>query len=308
MNYNSSRKRTRDGNISHKVSQSLKDRLRTKKEKKLEEERKAKLRKLQQSAKHAKISAEAEENANVEDDLDKFFKQSEEEAKKKTEAALERENQEQDILRKGGSLGDLPPLSSANSGKHKNRSNKLRHLSNANRKCYVCKKFGHTKADCPDKKCRWCYKKDHVQVDCPEFKKELEIRSEQAKIENNKRFFEEKKKRRKQERLQAMREKTGVWGYKNLYRVLQLPENKLATKTDIKKAYQRLVLIWHPDKHSTRSKEDQELAESKYEEIRNAHDLLLEGLENGNLEGQVVASAGVLANIERDILSLNRSR
>jgi len=56
-------------------------------------------------------------------------------------------------------------------------------------------------------------------------------------------------------------------------------------------------LVWHPDKRATKSEEEQERAAEKYAEIRDAYDLLLEGLERGNLEGKAVVNAGDITNV-----------
>lgn len=45
---------------------------------------------------------------------------------------------------------------------------------------------------------------------------------------------------------------------KNYYDILEINQN--ATLNDIEKAYQRLSLRWHPDKHTA----DRKLAEKKF--------------------------------------------
>ena len=95
-----------------------------------------------------------------------------------------------------------------------------------------------------------------------------------------------------------MRVATGVYGFKALYEILGLPANKLASQADIKKAFQRQSLLWHPDKHATKSEEERKKAEDKFAEVRDAYDLLLEGLERGNLEGRAVGKAGDLTDVD----------
>lgn len=36
-----------------------------------------------------------------------------------------------------------------------------------NAHCYVCKRWGHTKKDCPHKRCYHCGKEGHTTADCP---------------------------------------------------------------------------------------------------------------------------------------------
>ena len=38
---------------------------------------------------------------------------------------------------------------------------------NMNVHCYVCKRWGHTKRDCPHKRCNHCGKEGHIKEDCP---------------------------------------------------------------------------------------------------------------------------------------------
>ena len=53
--------------------------------------------------------------------------------------------------------------------------------------------------------------------------------------------------------------------------------NILGVKPDandsiLKKAYRKLALEWHPDKHATKSEEEKKLAEDKFKEITVAYD------------------------------------
>ena len=51
----------------------------------------------------------------------------------------------------------------------KNRGEYAGDLRRENMKlhCYVCKKYGHTKKDCPNKRCRFCFEIGHEREDCP---------------------------------------------------------------------------------------------------------------------------------------------
>ncbi|WP_375603778.1 DnaJ domain-containing protein [Wolbachia endosymbiont of Anurida maritima] len=52
---------------------------------------------------------------------------------------------------------------------------------------------------------------------------------------------------------------------KEAFKVLELPESE---KTEeIKKAYHKLALKWHPDKHSDKSQEEKDKATEKFKEI-----------------------------------------
>ncbi len=55
---------------------------------------------------------------------------------------------------------------------------------------------------------------------------------------------------------------------KDYYEILELP--KTASENDIKKAYRRLALKWHPDKNPDNSKE----AEKRFKEISEAYEVL----------------------------------
>ncbi len=51
------------------------------------------------------------------------------------------------------------------------------------------------------------------------------------------------------------------------YKLLEV--HKKATDDDIKKAYRKLAMKWHPDKNQTKKKE----AESKFKEISEAYEV-----------------------------------
>ena len=55
---------------------------------------------------------------------------------------------------------------------------------------------------------------------------------------------------------------------RNYYEILEIAKN--ASETDIKKAYKRLALKWHPDKNPNNLKE----AEKHFKEISEAYEVL----------------------------------
>jgi len=209
------------------------------------------------------------------------------EAKKAIEQSLEKEKAEAEIVRKGGVL-DVPTVSELD---------KLpSDLIAASKRCYICKKTGHTKGECPDKPCRFCGKPGHLQVECTLWKEEKERQMIEEKKRKMQRWKEKKKERRREDAIHKLRVATGVHGFQALYEVLGLPPKKLASQAELKKAYQRMSLMWHPDKWANKTEDEKARAESKYLEIRSAYDLLLEGMERGNLEGMAIFSAGDILN------------
>lgn len=58
----------------------------------------------------------------------------------------------------------------------------------------------------------------------------------------------------------------------NYYDVLGLRKN--ASNKDIKKAYHKLALKWHPDKHANKSDDKKKEAENKFKEINEAYEIL----------------------------------
>lgn len=50
--------------------------------------------------------------------------------------------------------------------------------------------------------------------------------------------------------------------------------SKAASEDEIKKAYKRLAMTHHPDRHSTASEEDRKLHEKKFKEIGEAYEIL----------------------------------
>jgi len=90
---------------------------------------------------------------------------------------------------------------------------------------------------------------------------------------------------------------------KNYYEMLELPKN--ASEADIKKAYRRLALKWHPDKNPDNQKE----AEKRFKEISEAYEVLSdsnkrqiydrygkEGLNRHNSGGSSGGSGGSSSN------------
>ena len=59
---------------------------------------------------------------------------------------------------------------------------------------------------------------------------------------------------------------------KNYYDILGV--SKDASQEDIKKAFKKLSIMWHPDKHVNDSVEDQKKAEDKFKEINEAYETL----------------------------------
>lgn len=59
---------------------------------------------------------------------------------------------------------------------------------------------------------------------------------------------------------------------KDLYNVLDV--NKNATEDEIKKAYRKMSIKWHPDKHMNDSEADKKAAEEKFKEVVEAYNVL----------------------------------
>ena len=131
-------------------------------------------------------------------------------------------------------------------------------------------------------------------VTAPATEKELERLKAEDKERKRKQQYAKKKFTKYQERSRALRDATGVHGFAALYRILGLNDRKLASEKEIRRAYKRAALRWHPDK--LKEGEDPEKAAEMFDSIKAAYDLLLEGMENGTIEGHSVFSAGELAN------------
>ena len=59
---------------------------------------------------------------------------------------------------------------------------------------------------------------------------------------------------------------------KDYYKILEL--ERTATSKDVKSAYRRLALRWHPDKQAP---EDRSAAEEKFREVAEAYEVLSDG-------------------------------
>jgi len=159
--------------------------------------------------------------------------------------------------------------------------------------CYVCKQWGHSKRDCPLARCQYCHDVGHKKGDCPLFTAALQNAVDDEKQAKRKAQYEKKKAKRKEEWTEHLRQQTGIEGFAALYRVLGLPERRLASAADIKRAYHRRSLEYHPDKHPTNREE----AHKRFLEIKAAYELLVEGMENGGRGMQgAVFSAGELTD------------
>jgi DnaJ family protein B protein 4 len=58
----------------------------------------------------------------------------------------------------------------------------------------------------------------------------------------------------------------------NYYKILGI--EKKCTDDDVKKAYRKLAMLWHPDKHVQDSENDKKKAEDKFKEINKAYEIL----------------------------------
>lgn len=56
------------------------------------------------------------------------------------------------------------------------------------------------------------------------------------------------------------------------YKILGI--DKQATEKDIKKAYRKLALVWHPDRHANSTDDEKVQAEKKFKEIGEAYAIL----------------------------------
>ena len=150
-------------------------------------------------------------------------------------------------------------------------------------------------------KCRTCGGTGHKFMECDQWKVEEVERLKKEKNRKRQDQYFKKKLRKQQDWDEHLRKATGVRGFSALYEVLGLPTNKLAKEADIKSAYRKMSLLWHPDKHM--GKDTEEEAQQKFLEIQSANELLKEGLEKGSIDGVAVSSAGELKtnNIAKEI-------
>ena len=164
---------------------------------------------------------------------------------------------------------------------------------NSRAHCYICKQWGHSKRDCPMARCQYCHELGHKKRDCPLFTAALQNATDEEKAAKRKAQYAKKKAKRKEEWTAQLRQQSGIEGFAALYRVLGLPERRLASASDIKKAYHRRSLEYHPDKHPNNRDE----AHERFLEIKAAYELLLEGMECGGagMNGAVF-SAGELTD------------
>ena len=57
---------------------------------------------------------------------------------------------------------------------------------------------------------------------------------------------------------------------KDYYKILEIDRN--ASDADIKKAFKKLSIKWHPDKWSSKSEKEQKEAEEQFKKINEAND------------------------------------
>ena len=62
--------------------------------------------------------------------------------------------------------------------------------------------------------------------------------------------------------------------FNRYYNILELDKNKNPNENDIKKAYKKLALKWHPDKWNNKTDKEKEIAEKKFKEISEAYEIL----------------------------------
>ena len=67
----------------------------------------------------------------------------------------------------------------------------------------------------------------------------------------------------------------------NYFKILEIPNN--SSKDDIRKAYKKMALKWHPDRHSNDSEEEKKIAESKFKEIGEAYEFLMDDNKRNNI-------------------------
>lgn len=221
------------------------------------------------------------------DPLDAFMQQTTKKAQKDLIAAREAQRKDDELIRRGFSLQakardgmdepDIVPEQSISNFEDK-----------AKEVCFACKEIGHNQVDCPNLVCNHCKKRGHKRADCPDYTETIKEEAKEKKREKQK---EAKRRKKMDDWTTELRQKSGVVGFAALYKILELPERKLATLHDIKQAYHRLSLKWHPDKHPDNLEE----ATEKFLGIKAAYELLEEGIRTGGAGmGGAVFSAGDL--------------
>jgi molecular chaperone DnaJ len=69
---------------------------------------------------------------------------------------------------------------------------------------------------------------------------------------------------------------------KDYYKILEL--SKGASESDIKKAFKKLSIKWHPDKWSSKSEKEQKEAEEKFKEVNEAYQVLSDPQKKSNYD------------------------
>eukprot|EP00605_Chrysophyceae_sp_TOSAG23-4_P000530 GSChrysophyteH1.ASY1.ANO1.599.1 assembled CDS len=67
----------------------------------------------------------------------------------------------------------------------------------------------------------------------------------------------------------------------DLYKILGVTQGERATEAEIKKAYKKGALKWHPDRHSSKGEVQRKEAETKFKEISDAFELLTDARRKG---------------------------
>ncbi len=60
----------------------------------------------------------------------------------------------------------------------------------------------------------------------------------------------------------------------DLYKLLGCPRGELSSEKEIRLAYKKAALKWHPDRHSAADEQTKKDVEKKFKEISDAHELL----------------------------------
>lgn len=222
-----------------------------------------------------------------EDPLDAFMKTNTKKAQKDLLKAVENQKKDNEALAKGLALE-----AKARDGMDEPEIVRDQTISNYETKarevCFACKEVGHNQTECPNLVCNHCKKVGHKRSECPEYETFIKEEAKEKKREKQK---EAKRRKKIDDWTKELRDKSGVQGFAALYKILELPERKLASLDDIRSAYKRMSLLWHPDKHPDNVEE----ATEKFLGIKAAYELLEEGIRTGGKGmGGAVFSAGDL--------------